>query len=308
MRAIFFGTPKLAVPSLDALTEIADVVRVICQPDQPAGRGMKLRAPPVKERALELGLEVVQPEKVRPPEFAQSLAALNADVALVVAYGRILPKAVLDAPRRGCVNVHASLLPRWRGAGPIQWAIASGDRETGVCLMQMDEGMDTGPVIARERTPIHPEETAAALGDRLATMAADLVRSKLRAFVAGEIGSTPQPAEGVTLAPLLKKEDGEIDWRARAQAIHDRVRGFHPWPGAYAQLEAKRLKIHSTRVRAEDGTYAEPGTIVETSPSLAVACGRGTIELLRVTPEGKREMSASELVNGYHLATGMRFT
>jgi methionyl-tRNA formyltransferase len=308
VRAIFFGTPKLAVPSLEALHEIADVVRVICQPDQPAGRGMKLRAPPVKERALELGLEVAQPTKVRPPEFAAELAALNADVALVIAYGRILPKAVLEAPRRGCVNVHASLLPRWRGAGPIQWAIASGDAETGVCLMQMDEGMDTGAVIAIERTPIDPNETAAVLGDRLATMAAALVREKLRAFVDGAIGSTPQPAEGVTLAPLLKKEDGRIDWRMSAQAIHDRARAFNPWPGAYTDLDGKRVKIDATRVSERDGALGEPGTIIDVSGDLRVACGRGAVSIVSVTPEGKRSMAAKQFTNGYRVSPGMRFS
>src|SRR5690606_9240559 len=187
---------------------------------------MKPRPPPVNVRAPELGLDVVQPAKVKTPEFAASLRALEADVAVLVAYGRILPRAVLDAPRRGCVNVHASLLPRWRGAGPIQWAIASGDAETGVCLMQMDEGMDTGPVIACERTPIDPDETAAQLGARLAQMGADLVRAKLADFVEGRITPVPQDSAAATLAPMLTKEDGRIDWSAPARRVHDRVRGM----------------------------------------------------------------------------------
>jgi methionyl-tRNA formyltransferase len=307
VRAIFFGTPKLAVPSLEALAELAQVVRVICQPDQPAGRGMKLRAPPVKERALELGLSVEQPEKVRPPEFAASLRALDADVALVIAYGRILPKAVLDAPRRGCVNVHASILPRWRGAGPIQWAIAHGDRETGVCLMQMDEGMDTGPVIACERTPIDPDETSLELGDRLSKMAAEIVRAKLRAYVDGELAPVPQPAEGVTMAPLLKKEDGRIDWSAPARAVHDRARAMHPWPGASAELDGRRVKIAKTRVKDDDGALGEPGTVLSVSDGIAVACGRGAVVLRRVQPEDKREMEAAEFANGYRLKVGARF-
>jgi len=187
MRAIFFGTPQLAVPSLEAVHDVAEIVQVICQPDRPAGRGMKLRPPPVKERALALGLEVTQPKKVRTAEFAASLRALEADVAVVIAYGRILPQAVLDAPRRGCVNVHASLLPKLRGAGPINRAIVEGHAETGVCLMQMDAGMDTGPVITCAATPIGVDENAAELGTRLADMGAELLRAHLAEWVDGEV-------------------------------------------------------------------------------------------------------------------------
>lgn len=185
MRAIFFGTPDIAVPSLEALREVAEVVAVVCQPDRPAGRGLELRAPPVKERALALGFEVVQPEKVKTPEFAAWVEARKADVALVIAYGRILPKAVLEGPRRGCMNLHASLLPRYRGAAPIQWAIVRGETETGVCLMQMDEGMDTGPVFTRRAIPIGRDETAGELGGRLGRLAAELVREDLPRAVAG---------------------------------------------------------------------------------------------------------------------------
>jgi methionyl-tRNA formyltransferase len=309
VRAIFFGTPQLAVPSLDALVGMADVVRVVCQPDRPAGRGMKLRPPPVKERALELGLEVVQPTKVRTPEFAESLRALEADVAVVIAYGRILPRAVLDAPRRGCVNVHASILPRWRGAGPIQWSIVSGDAETGVCLMQMDEGMDTGPVIACRRTPIDPDETSAELGERLAQMGAELLREVLPDWVAGRVAPTPQPTEGVTVAPLLEKEHGRIDWSQPARAVHDRVRGTYPWPGAYASLGGQRVKVHRTAVRAEDGTLAAPGTILHADArhGFEVACGRGSVALLDLQLEGKKRLGAAEFLAGHRCEVGARF-
>lgn len=308
MRAIFFGTPELAVPSLDALVGIADVVRVICQPDRPAGRGMKLRPPPVKERALELGIPVEQPTKVKTPDFAASLRALEADVALVIAYGRILPKAVLEAPRAGCVNVHASLLPRWRGAGPIQWAIASGDAETGVCLMQMDEGMDTGPVIACERTPIDPDETAAQLGARLAQMGADLVRAKLADFVEGRITPVPQDSAAATLAPMLTKEDGRIDWSAPARRVHDRVRGMSPWPGAFTELGTERVKVHATAVRSEAGVAAPPGTIVRAdAEGIEVACGEGVIAILELQLEGKKRLSAAAHLTGHPWAAGMRF-
>lgn len=308
MRAIFFGTPELAVPSLEALVDIAEVVRVICQPDRPAGRGMKLRSPPVKERALELGLSVEQPTKVKTAEFAASLRALEADVALVVAYGRILPKAVLEAPKRGCVNVHASLLPRWRGAGPIQWAIVHGDSETGVCLMQMDEGMDTGPVIACERTPIDPDETAAELGARLARMGAALVRDKLPDYVAGRITPTPQDPAAATMAPILTKEDGRIDWTAPARRVHDRVRGMSPWPGAFTELRGQRVKVHKTEVRSEGGAAGEPGMILRAAPSgIEVACGEGVLAILELQLEGRKRMSAAAHLAGHEWLPGMRF-
>ncbi len=310
MRAIFFGTPALAVPSLEAVASVADVVRVICQPDRPAGRGMKLRPPPVKARALELGLQVDQPTKVRTPDFAASLAALEADVAVVIAYGRILPRAVLDAPRRGCVNVHASLLPRWRGAGPIQWAIVHGDPETGVCLMQMDEGMDTGPVIACEKTPIDPDETTAELGDRLAQLGAELLRAKLADWVEGKLEASPQDGARATMAPLLKKEDGRIDWLRPARAVHDCVRGMSPWPGAYTDLDGQRVKVHRTEVRAEDDTWAEPGTIVraDAKVGIEVACGTGVVAIGELQLQGKRRLDAGTFLAGHEWKPGMRFS
>ncbi len=304
MRAIFFGTPQLAVPSLDALASIAEVALVVCQPDRPAGRGLELRAPPVKARALELGLPVAQPTKLRPPDFAASLRALEADVALVVAYGRILPRAVLDAPRRGCVNVHASLLPRWRGAGPIQWAIMSGDAETGVCLMQMDEGLDTGPLLARAATPIDPDETAGELGERLSRLGAELVRRELPRIVAGEVAPGPQDPLHATIARLLEKDDGRIDWTAPARAVHDRVRGLAPWPGAFTTLDGARLMVHRTRV--VDGSGRPGEVLAAEGDALVVACGEGAVAIRELQLAGKKRLGARAFLGGRPLAVGAR--
>lgn len=310
MKAIFFGTPQLAVPCLDALVELADVVLVVCQPDRPAGRGLKAQPPPVKARALELGLRVMQPTKMKSPELAAELRALEADVALVIAYGRILPRAVLDAPRRGCVNVHASLLPKLRGAGPIQWAIANGERETGVCLMQMDEGLDTGPVLACERTAIDPDETSVELGARLAQLGAKLVRERLADYVGGKIEPVPQDHERATLAPLLKKEDGAIDWAQGARQVHDRVRAMVPWPGAYAVLESSsvRVKVHRARVTSEHNVLGEPGAILRAdADGIVVACGAGAVALLELQLEGKKRLGAGQFLSGHPLGPRDRF-
>jgi len=308
-RAIFFGTPDFAVPCLDALATVADVVLVVTQPDRPRGRGLELAPPPVKVRAEALGVSVVQPLKVRTPEFAASLRALDADIAVVVAYGRILPRAVLEAPRLGCVNVHASLLPRWRGAAPIQWAVARGDAETGVCLMQMDEGLDTGPVLARRATPIGPDETAGELAPRLAALGAELLREELPHHLAGALVPAPQDDAHHTLAPILEKAHGAIDWSASAQAVHDLVRGMSPWPGAFTRTPAGlTLKVHATRVAApvREHVGAAPGTVLsaDRAGGLVVACGSGALALVEVQPEGKRRMSAVDYLAGRPLACG----
>lgn len=304
-RALFFGTPAFAVPSLAALLDVADVTAVITQPDRRAGRGMRLAPPPVKVLATDRGLPVLQPTKVRTSDFAAQLRAFDADVALVVAYGRILPRAVLDAPRLGCVNVHASLLPRWRGAAPINWAIAQGDRESGVCLMQMDEGMDTGPVLACERTAIGPDETAGELSGRLAEMGAAIVRRELPRFVAGELQPREQDHDSATMASLLDKGHGRVDFRESAQAVHDLVRGMSPWPGAYTTRGDERVKVHRTRVVAPDGTHGEPGTIVRADAhGIEVACGRGLVSLDELQLEGKRRVSAGELLAGHRWERG----
>ncbi|MEQ8453944.1 MAG: methionyl-tRNA formyltransferase [Sandaracinaceae bacterium] len=308
MRAIFFGTPQLAVPSLEAVHDVAEIVQVICQPDRPAGRGMKLRPPPVKERALALGLEVTQPKKVRTAEFAASLRALEADVAVVIAYGRILPQAVLDAPRRGCVNVHASLLPKLRGAGPINRAIVEGHAETGVCLMQMDAGMDTGPVITCAATPIGVDENAAELGTRLADMGAELLRAHLAEWVDGSLEVTPQDHDAATLAPLLKKEDGRIDWSLPAQRVHDLVRGMFPWPGAFTTIDGEVLKVHRTRLHDASGQLGAPGQVLSgnglAGDGLVVACGQGAVAVERLQLQGKKKLDARDFLAGRPIAPG----
>ena len=307
MRALFFGTPAIAVPALSALAEIADVRAVICQPDRPAGRGLTLSPPAVKIRALELGLHVEQPLKVRTVEFADLIRSFDADVALVIAYGRILPLAILSAPRVGCINLHASLLPKYRGAAPITWAIVRGESETGISVMQMDEGMDTGPVFTTTAIPIGPETTADELGVALGLLAADLVARDLPRIVRGELTAVPQDSAAMTLAPILDKEHGRIDFTATARAVHDHVRGMTPWPGAFTTASGKTLKILESRVgTAFEGTVtAPPGTVVRaTKQGIDVACGEGTLRILRAQLEGRKPLGAAELVGGRALHEG----
>ncbi len=305
-RAVFFGTPQFAVPCLDALVEIAEVVGVVCQPDKPQGRGLELSPPPVKQRAVELGLSVVQPTKLRTGEFAKWLREQNADVALVVAYGRILPKDVLEAPRLGCVNVHASLLPKYRGAAPITWAVVHGEPETGITLMQMDEGMDTGATLEQFATEIVEGETAGDLSERLSAMGALAVRKGLPKYVAGGYTPIPQDDTKATTAPILKKEDGRIDFARPARAVHDHVRGMSPWPGAFTTSRGKVLKVHATRVTdLPSTTNAAPGAVVLADKTrVVVACGERAIELVRVQLEGKKAISASDWFGGRGVAEG----
>jgi methionyl-tRNA formyltransferase len=258
----------------------------------------------VKERALALGIPVHQPTKLRTGEFAQWLRDQKADVALVVAYGRILPKDVLEAPAKGCVNVHASLLPRLRGAAPITWAVVRGDPETGITLMQMDEGMDTGAMLEQFRTPIDPEETAGDLSERLAAMGALAVRKGLPKYMAGAYEPIQQDDAAHTVAPILKKEDGRIDFTKDARALHDHVRGMSPWPGAFTSHRGKTLKVHATRV-TDVPKPAPPGTVVLADKSrVVVACGSRAVELLRVQLEGKKAVSAGDWYSGRGVVEG----
>ena len=306
-RAVFMGTPAFAVPCLDALTEIADVVAVVCQPDKPQGRGLELGEPPVKKRALELAIPVVQPTKLRTGEFAEWLRAQNVDIALVVAYGRILPKDVLDAPRLGCVNVHASLLPKYRGAAPITWAVVHGEPESGVTLMKMDEGMDTGDMLERFSTPIGADETAGELGERLSAIGALALRKGLPKFFAGAYSPEKQDASKASAAPILAKENGRIDFAKPARTVHDHVRGMQPWPGAFTTSRGKTMKVHSTRVSDIPAGQAAPGAIVLVDKHrVVVACGERGIELLRVQLEGKKPITAGEWVGGRGVAEGDR--
>lgn len=305
-RSLFFGTPDFAVPIAEATAEVSDLVAVITQPDRPRGRGRALLPPPVKIWAEARGIPVYQPQKLRDGELLRLLAPLRPEVAVVAAYGRILPKDLLDLPARGCLNVHASLLPRYRGAAPIQWAIAEGEEETGVTLMQMDEGLDTGDMLAKASIPIGPEDTAGSMHDKLAALGAELVREKLPLFFEGKLTPEKQDDARATLAPILKKEDGRLDFQMPADRLERRMRAFTPWPGAFTFLEpgAKGLlKIHRAKVHPGDAA-ARPGTVISSSP-LLVAAGEGSaLEILEAQPEGRRRMEAQELRAGRWLAEG----
>jgi methionyl-tRNA formyltransferase len=307
MRAIFLGTPDIAVPSLEALTTIAEVVAVVCQPDRPSGRGLELHAPAVKVRAMELGLPVVQPTKIRTPDFLAWVLEQRADFALVLAYGRIIPPAVLAAVPRGFLNLHASILPRYRGAAPINWAIALGETETGISLMQMEEGLDTGPVYAVRRLSIGENETAGELAVRLGSVAADVVRGDLPPVVRAELSPVAQDSALATLARPLKKPDGRIDWGKPAAKVHDHARGMTPWPGAFTHVGGRLLKVLATR-HSSFHSEGAAGTIVAADTNgVLVACGEGTLEIVRAQLEGRKPLAARELVLGRTLATGIRF-
>jgi methionyl-tRNA formyltransferase len=304
---VFLGTPAFAVPSLVALTDVADVVGVVCQPDKPAGRGLELSECPVKREARARGLEVHQPTKMRDGTFAEWIRARDVEVAIVVAYGRILPADVLAAPRRGCLNVHASLLPRHRGAAPINWAILSGDDVTGVSLMQMDEGLDTGPVLATRKTPIAIDETAAELYARLAELGASLVREELPNVLSGRLVAMPQEHDHASLAPMLTKEMSRIDWKKSARAVHDQIRGLQPWPGASTTLAARRLIVHRSTLDGAPSLQAgAPGEVVAvTKDRLWVATESGAVALTEVQLEGKKRQSVREFLVGHPVRPGV---
>ncbi|HLY16507.1 MAG TPA: methionyl-tRNA formyltransferase [Bryobacteraceae bacterium] len=297
MRLIFLGTPAFAVPTLEALVAAGHaVVLVVTQPDRPRGRGQTLAAPPVKEAALRLGLPVYQPERVRRPEAIAALAELHPDAMAVVGYGQIIPQAAIDIPRHGILNVHASLLPKYRGAGPVQWAIANGETVTGVTIMRIDAGLDTGDMLRKAETEVGPEENAVELGARLATIGAALLVETL----AGLDAITPQkqnPAEA-TYAPLLKREDGMIDWRLPAQVIHNRVRGFQPWPGARTGFRGRQL--HIWKARGAGGAQGTPGRLLR--HPVRVVCGEGALELIEVQMEGRKRIAAEEFANGQRIS------
>jgi methionyl-tRNA formyltransferase len=303
MRLVFLGSPAFAVPTLDRLVESgARVLEVVTQPDRPRGRGQQPAAPPVKEAALRLGLPVYQPERVRRPEAVERLRALAPDAMVVVGYGQIIPQAIIDIPPFGILNVHASLLPKYRGAAPVQWAIANGETRTGVTTMQIDAGLDTGDMLQTAETDIGPAETAVELGARLALMGADLLARTLAGLESRSIAARKQDPALATYAPLLKKEDGRIDWSLPAEAIHNRVRGFQPWPGAYTAFRGGALRIWRSRPAAASclaGLTA--GRLASIGP-LVVSCGSGALELIEVQLEGRRRMSAADFANGHRLS------
>jgi methionyl-tRNA formyltransferase len=302
------GTPAFAVPCLEALFEVAEVALVVTQPDKPQGRGLKLVPPPTKVLAQARGVPIFQPEKARDGRLRDALLDARPDFALVVAYGKILPQDVLDVPRLGCLNVHGSLLPRWRGAAPIQWAILSGDAQTGVCLMQMDAGMDTGPELARRALAIEPNETYGELSERLSVLSGELLRTELPRFLRGELEPVAQPEHGITHARMLEKADGALDFARPAQAVHDRVRGLSPWPGAFTQIDGRRLKVHVTRVQSSSGQSDEPGTVLAAdAQGVDVACETGVVRLLEMQLDGKKRVNAEALLAGFAIRPGWRF-
>ncbi len=301
VRALFFGTPTFAVPTLDALTEVADVVLAVTQPDRPAGRGQRLHKPAVRVRAEELGIQVAQPKSIRLPTVQQELSASRPDVAVVVAYGKLLPQPVLSMPRRGCLNVHASLLPRWRGAAPIAWAIDEGDATTGVTLMRMNEGLDTGPMLAQSQTAISASETAGELTDRLALLGAELIREKLPMYLDGQLAEVSQDDSMSTLAPLLKKSDGAVQWGRSAKQVHNRIRAMSPWPGAYTFIRGTttRVKIHRAAIVSEHVESQTPGNVLGLEEErLLVASARGVVGLVELQLEGRKRVSARDFWSG----------
>src|SRR5919107_5846409 len=308
LRVVFMGTPDFAVPTLsEVVGQGHEVVAVYTRPPAAAGRGMELKPSPVHAMADRFGIPVSTPKTLRTDEAAETFRSHEADVPVVVAYGMLLPRAILEAPELGCLNLHASLLPRWRGAAPIQRAIMAGDAETGVAVMRMEEGLDTGPVAMVERVAIGPDMTAGELHDRLMVLGADLMVRALAALSRGALSFTPQPAEGVTYAHKITNEECRIDWREPAASVHDQVRGLSPFPGAFFTAESgkgpERVKVLRT-ARAE-GTGA-PGTLLD--PAGTIACGEGAVRLVQVQPAGKQGMGADEFLRGRRLAPGARLT
>lgn len=301
MKLVFCGTPQFAVPSLERLVAAGHEVQlVVTQPDRPQGRGMELAAPPVKQSALRLGLPVTQPDKIKNNEdFRAQLAGIQPKAIIVVGYGRIIPGWMLHLPHYGNINVHASLLPKYRGAAPIQWAIANGETVTGVTTMKIDEGLDTGDILLKRAMQIRPEDTAVTLAPRLAELGAELLVETLEELKRGIVEPVPQDDSLATVAPILKKEDGLIDFSRSAEEIHNRLRGFQPWPGAYTQFRGKNLKIASARV-AESAPRLGAGELRVSADKLLAGCGAGSaLELLQLQPEGKKAMSARDFISGY---------
>ncbi len=343
MKAVFLGTPDFAVPTLRAMLEAdVDVAGVITQPDRPAGRGQKPAPGPVKRLAVERGLSVFQPLKIKDPEAVEFVRRLEPDVMVVVGYGQIIPRAVFEAPPLGTINVHASLLPKYRGAAPVQWAIVNGETVTGVTTMRIEAGLDTGDILLQREFPIGPEETAPELSARLAAGGAELLIETLQGLERGSITPRQQDHARATYAPMLKKEDGRIDWTMASQQIANRVRGLEPWPGAYTTFRGKLLHLRKARAQLQDverppwvapapltrcaefpellqagqGAGCGPGgpphvpkgvargTLEPEAHSLRAACGDGWLEILELQPEGKKRMTAQEFINGWRPASG----
>ena len=292
---VFIGSPDFSLPTLRALFSAYDLVGVVTQPDRASGRGRELKAPPVKTLALELGIPVIQPEKLRQPEAMEQLRLWNPDLIVVAAFGQLLRKEVLDLPRYGCINVHASLLPRWRGAAPINAAILHGDEETGVTIMVMDVGLDTGSMLSKRSIRLTRDETAGSAFEKLSKLGADLLIETLPDYLSGKLGPTPQPEEGVTYAPTLSKEEGRLDFTQDAESLERRVRAFNPWPGAFMDFGGMLLKIHQARVAAG---FAQAGQRLVVQDLPAVGAGDGILILEEVQPAGKKPMSGKAFLAG----------
>ena len=307
MRIVFAGTPEFAAQALAAILAAGQSVPlVLTQPDRPSGRGMALQASPVKQLALEHGLQVHQPASLKSAESRQPIIDASPDVMVVAAYGLILPQTALDIPRLGCINIHASLLPRWRGAAPIQRAILAGDAETGVTLMRMEAGLDTGPMLLKGRLPITDADCAATLHDKLAALGARLMVEALPRLARGELPGEPQPAEGVTYAAKLEKSEAALDWRQTAVALSRAVRAFDPFPGTVARIEGQTIKVW----RAEPAPGAgEPGTVLAANADgILVACGEGALRLVELQKSGGKRLQAADFLHGFALKPGQRFS
>ena len=308
MKIVFCGTPEFAVPTLNAVVDAGhEVALVVTQPDRAAGRGLELQLPAVKRAAMELGLPVVQPERIKNNlEFREQLEAIAPDVILVVAYGRIIPQWMLDLPPHGNINLHGSLLPKYRGAAPIQWAVAHGETATGVTTMRLDAGLDTGAMLLAKVVPIGIEETAVKVYETLAPAGAELMVETLDGLAAGTLHSQKQNDAQATLAPILKREDGWMDFSHPAKTLYDRWRGFQPWPGAHTTLRGKKLIVHRMKLVAH-AFEGESGVLMIAGDSLRVGCGLQTVvELEEVQMEGKKRMSAAEFLRGYQVKSGER--
>lgn len=310
MRVAFFGTPAFAVPTLDALAASShEPVGVITQPDRARGRGQKVTIAPVKARALALNLPVLQPERLKADEFLRAFDHLGADLGVVAAYGRILPQVLLDRPRFGLLNVHASLLPRWRGAAPVHRAILAGDAESGVTIMRVVLALDAGPMLANTTLHIDPDETSADLEVRLAAAGAQLLIDVLDRLAHGAVTEEPQNESLVTYAARIERADGDVDWARAARTIHNQIRGLHPWPHAAVMLHGKRILLIESRVEHEHGTTTAPGVVLEAGATgLVVAAAPGAVRVLRLQPEGRGAMAVRDFLNGHPVAAGDRLT
>jgi methionyl-tRNA formyltransferase len=307
MDLVFCGTPQFAVPILDALAQAGHNLRlVVCQPDRPSGRGQQVGTPAVKQRASQLGIPVAQPEKIKTNgSFRAQLESLHPQAIVVVAYGRILPRWMLELPPLGALNVHGSLLPKYRGAAPIQWAIAQGERETGVTIIRIDEGLDAGDILLQQKIAIAENDTAVTLAPPLSELGARLMVETLQKLEAGSLQAIPQDHSQATLAPLLKKEDGHMDFSLSANVLYNRLRGFQPWPGAFTSFRGKNLQIIAATPLPAGAELIPPGRIRVLNGRLLAGCGQDTsLEILELQPEGKNRMSAREFINGYRIQGG----